>query len=117
MPQDIECVAPWRGLREARERLLRPAVGFEHPSDVLRDPFLDDDGKRAVLSSWASDASAVENWPTLRWLFGTPRPVALSEVLEALARLDGPPPAQAWTRPTRATRSDHRPTAEALGHP
>ena len=90
MSYDIECVAPCGGLRDAKEKLLRPAVGFEHPRDVLRDPFLDNDGKRAVLSSWASDASAVEDWPMLRWLFGTPRPVPVTEVLEALATLDKP---------------------------
>jgi hypothetical protein len=86
--------APWRGLRDVRDKLLRPAVGFEHPMDVLRDPFLNREGKRAVLSSWASDASAVENWPTLRWLFGTPRPVPLCAVLAALGKLDHPPSPQ-----------------------
>ena len=35
----------WRGLAAARERWLRPAVGFNHPRDVLKDPFLDDTGK------------------------------------------------------------------------
>ncbi len=44
----------WRGLGVARERWLRPAVGFNHPRDVLKDPFLDNPEKRAVLSSWAS---------------------------------------------------------------
>ncbi len=90
MSFDIERTAPWRGLKDVRDKLLRPAVGFEHPMDVLRDPFLDREGKRAVLSSWASDASAVENWPTLRWLFGTPRPVALTEIMDAITKLDRP---------------------------
>ena len=109
MSLDIECPAPWRGVRDAREKLLRPAVGFEHPSDVLRDPFLDEEGKRAVLSSWASDASAVENWPRLRWLFGTPRPVPVEEVLEALARLDEPVSPPAWARARPASRAESRP--------
>jgi len=72
----------------ALSRVLRPGVGFSHPRDVLRDPFLDTDEKRAVLASWASDASAVQDAPTLRWLFGTAEPVALTEVLDALDRLD-----------------------------
>lgn len=76
------------GLAAALDRWLRPAVGFEHPRDVLKDPFLDHSEKRAVLSSWASDASAVQDEPRLRWLLGTPEPVPLAEVLEALARLD-----------------------------
>jgi hypothetical protein len=76
------------GLGAAFERWLRPAVGFSHPTDVLKDPLLGADEKRAVLSSWASDASAVRDDPTLRWLLGTPEPVRLSDVRAALARLD-----------------------------
>jgi hypothetical protein len=76
------------GLAAARERWLRPAVGFLHPRDVLKDPDLDDGEKRAVLASWASDASAVQDQPQLRWLLGTPEPVPLADVREALARLD-----------------------------
>jgi hypothetical protein len=67
---------------------LRPAVGFSHPSDVVRDPHLRPDEKRAILSSWASDASAVEDEPTQRWLWGTPGPVPFSEVRHAIAELD-----------------------------
>lgn len=77
-----------QGLAAALERWLRPAVGFAHPRDVLKDPLLDEMDKRAVLSSWASDASAVQDQPTLRWLLGTPEPVPLVEIREALARLD-----------------------------
>lgn len=75
-------------LKTALERLLRPAVGFSHPREVLKDPLLGLDEKRAVLSSWASDASAVQDEPTLRWLLGTPEPVPLADVREALQRLD-----------------------------
>ena len=79
----------WQGgLRAALDQCLRPGVGFGHPRDVLKDPFLDLDEKRAVLSSWASDASAVQDEPGLRWLLGTPEPVPLDDVREALARLD-----------------------------
>lgn len=77
------------GLGAALERWLRPAVGFQHPRDVLKDPGLDRDEKRAVLASWASDASAVQDQPRLRWLLGTPEPVPLEDIREALARLDG----------------------------
>ncbi|WP_293388908.1 hypothetical protein [Phenylobacterium sp. RIFCSPHIGHO2_01_FULL_69_31] len=77
-----------QGLAAALERWLRPAVGFGHPRDVLKDPDLGHDEKRAVLSSWASDASAVQDQPTLRWLLGTPEPVPFREVREALERLD-----------------------------
>jgi hypothetical protein len=77
-----------QGLAAALERWLRPAVGFGHPRDVLKDPILDTAEKRAVLSSWASDASSVQDQPTLRWLLGTPEPVPLTDVLDALDRLD-----------------------------
>lgn len=77
-----------QGLGAALERWLRPAVGFTHPRDVLKDPLLCEAEKRAVLSSWASDASAVEDQPTLRWLLGTPEPVPLADIREALERLD-----------------------------
>ena len=83
-----EQVIQQQGLGAALERWLRPAVGFAHPRDVLKDPLLDEAGKRAVLSSWASDASAVQDQPGLRWLLGTPEPVPLSDIREALERLD-----------------------------
>lgn len=72
---------PWR-------RLLRPAVGFAHPLDVLKDPDLDAAEKRAVLSSWASDANAPSSQPTLRQLPGAEEAVPLNDILEALRRLD-----------------------------
>ncbi|WP_293377917.1 hypothetical protein [Phenylobacterium sp.] len=77
-----------QGLGAALERWLRPAVGFSHPRDVLKDPHLDLPDKRAILASWASDASAVQDEPKLRWLLGTAEPVPLDDVREALARLD-----------------------------
>ena len=78
------------GLRGALERCLRPAVGFDHPRDVLKDPDLSLEDQRAILASWASDASAVQDEPGLRWLLGSPEPVPLDDVLEALQRLDRP---------------------------
>lgn len=77
-----------QGLAAALERWLRPAVGFNHPRDVLKDPHLDAAEKRAILSSWASDASAVQDEPRLRWLLGTPEPVPFADIRDALERLD-----------------------------
>jgi len=68
--------------------LLRPAVGFRHPLEVVKDPDLTTGDKRAILSSWASDACAVEGRPELRWLLGTDAPVPLADVRQALGRLD-----------------------------
>ena len=77
-----------QGLGAVLERWLRPAVGFQRPRDVLKDPFLDLDEKREVLASWASDASSVRDEPHQRWLIGTPEPVPFAEVRDALATLD-----------------------------
>lgn len=79
---------PPLSLKLALDRGIRPAVGFSHPLDVLKDPYLSAEDKREILSSWASDASAVQDEPGLRWLLGTVEPVPLDDVLEALARLD-----------------------------
>jgi len=76
------------GLRGALARGVRPAVGFCHPREVLKDPDLSLDEQRAILASWASDASAVQDEPKLRWLLGSTEPVPLDDVLDALARLD-----------------------------
>jgi hypothetical protein len=84
----IETSLPRPRLTPALPRLLRPAVGFSHPSEVLKDPLIGPADKRAILSSWASDASAVEDHPTLRWLVGTEAPVLLTDILQALTRLD-----------------------------
>ncbi len=82
---------PFKGLGEALERLLRPAVGFNDPDDVVKDPHLTQSEKRAILSSWASDACAVDGRPNLRWMLGTAEPVRLDDVLDALARLEARP--------------------------
>lgn len=50
----------------ALDRLLSPARHYRHPEDVLRDDTLERSEKRAILSSWASDACAVESMPALR---------------------------------------------------
>ena len=38
--------------------LLHPGTAFEHPRDVVSNPKLTLAEKRAILASWASDASA-----------------------------------------------------------
>ena len=54
--------------------LLHPAQVFEHPREVLADPDLTVNEKRAILASWASDACAVEAAPALRCAPGGPLP-------------------------------------------
>ena len=48
--------------------LLHPAQAFSHPTDVVNDPDLTLNEKRAILASWASDACAIESVPALRAL-------------------------------------------------
>jgi hypothetical protein len=68
--------------------LLHPARAFEHPRNVVADPDLTVNEKRAILASWASDACAVEAAPALRCAPGGRRPVNVDEILEALRDLD-----------------------------
>lgn len=84
----VQRLTPPCSLRSALERGVRPAVGFLSPDDVVKDPHLTLQDKREILSSWASDASAVQDEPHLRWLLGTVEPVPLDEVRDALKRLD-----------------------------
>jgi hypothetical protein len=67
--------------------LLHPADAFDHPRDVVHDPDLTLSEKRAILSSWASDACAIEAAPELRAL---PRgkAVLFDDIMDALRSLD-----------------------------
>jgi hypothetical protein len=70
------------------EELLHPAQAFSHPSDVVNDPDLTLNEKRAILASWASDACAVESVPALRCVPNGARPIGFDEVMDALRALD-----------------------------
>jgi hypothetical protein len=67
--------------------LLHPARAFAHPGDVVRDPDLSLNEKRAILASWASDACALEAAPALREIPGGKR-VRFDEIMECLRELD-----------------------------
>ena len=77
-----------RGMDFALDRLLNPASAFDHPRDVLKDADLTKQEKRAILSSWASDACAVEAAPDLRRPPSAPV-VRFDDIMDALKRLDG----------------------------
>lgn len=74
----------------ALDRLLSPGRHYNHPDDVLRDGTLDLNEKRAILSSWASDACAVESMPALRRPPGALQPISFDSIMDALRQLDGP---------------------------
>jgi hypothetical protein len=77
------------------DRLLHPAGAFQTPMEVVNDPDMTTQEKRAILASWASDACAVEAAPDLRQPIGA-SPVRFDDILDALKRLDG----EAADRPT-----------------
>ena len=81
--------------------LLHPGTVFEHPKDVVSHPDLTLAEKRAILASWASDASAIASCPALRAPEGLKGPVSIDAILEALCELDGGPRKPAW-RHTKA---------------
>jgi hypothetical protein len=70
------------------DALLHPAQAFEHPSDVVNDPDLTVNEKRAILASWASDACAMEAAPALRCTPGRKEFVRFDDVMDALRALD-----------------------------
>jgi hypothetical protein len=70
------------------DALLHPAHCFDHPHQVVHDPDLTLNEKRAILASWASDACAVEAAPALRRVPGSGRVVSVDGILEALRALD-----------------------------
>jgi hypothetical protein len=73
------------------QSLVHPASAYGHPNAVLADPDLTTYEKRAILSSWASDACAVPDMPGLRHPPGASRPVSFDEVIDALRSLDDEP--------------------------
>jgi hypothetical protein len=81
--------------------LLHPGTVFGHPREVLANPSLSTSEKRAILASWASDASAVASCPSLRAPAGLKAPVTIDEILGALCELDGGPRHPPGGRPNR----------------
>ena len=69
------------------DELLSPAAAFGHPSEVVRDPDLTLNEKRAVLASWASDARAIAAAPHLR-AAAAGRLVPYDVIMTALRELD-----------------------------
>jgi len=71
--------------------LLHPGTVFGHPREVVSHPALSLSQKRAILASWASDASAIASCPSVRAPKGLKAPVTIDEILEALYALDEGP--------------------------
>lgn len=60
---------------------------YTNPEAVLRDTNMTVEQKRSMLASWASDARAVADHPSLRQL-DDGRIVALDDILDALNKLE-----------------------------
>ena len=81
------------------DQLLHPSRFYARPTDVVADQLLTVDERRAILSSWASDAWAVESNPALRQPPHAKGPVRFDEIMEALLQLDrmkGPNKGSQW---------------------
>jgi len=77
---------------EAWQALVAPGDVFRHPREVLTHPGLSPGERRAILASWASDASALESAPSMRCLKGSKaEPVSVDAVIAALGELDRKP--------------------------
>jgi hypothetical protein len=88
------------------DSLLHPGTAFEHPRDVVAHPNLTLAEKRAILASWASDASAIASCPALRAPEGLKAPVTIDEILDALCALDEGPRHPPGGKPMRLRSVD-----------
>ena len=90
---------------------LHPGTVVKHPRDVVSDPSLSLSKKRAILASWASDASAIASCPSLRAPEGLKEPVTIDEILEALCALDEGPRNPPGGKPMRLRSVERRAAA------
>ena len=93
------------------EALLHPGKVYAHPRDVVADPTLRLGEKKAILASWASDASAIASCPALRAPEGLKAPIGIDEILEALCALDGGPRNPPGGRPMSLRSTERRAAA------
>jgi hypothetical protein len=96
--------------------LVHPSQVFDHPSDVLSDPDLSLNEKRAILASWASDACAIEASPALR---RTPKGgvVSFDAIMDALRTLDREFAAAKSLRPELAKMQSRRRKRSGMSGP
>ena len=95
---------------------------FQQPDEVLGDPDMSREEKRALLACWASDARAVPGQPSMRRLEDGSL-IDVHEVLHALKALDAahdPGPSRTttvWrTPPQRRSRPSLRNWARVIRH-
>jgi len=93
------------------DSLLHPGTAFAHPREVVSRTGLTMAEKRAILASWASDASAIASCPSLRAPEGLKAPVTIDEILEALRALDDGPWHPLGGKPMRLRSVERRAAA------
>ena len=81
------------------DELLYPAQAFKHPTEVVDDPDLTLNEKRAILASWASDACAVDAAPAMRKV-PAGSTISFDDIMDALRTLD--------RQASEAARGNHR---------
>jgi hypothetical protein len=86
--------------------LLHPGTIFDHPWEVVAHPELSLAEKRAILASWASDASAIASCPAMRGPANLKQPVSIDAILAALCALDGGPVQPPGGKPNRLRSVD-----------
>jgi hypothetical protein len=91
------------------DRLLHPSRFYDRPADVLADRSLKPTEQRAILSSWASDACAIDSRPILRHPPFAARPATFEDVMDALMALD-----RHRSQPSRMA-GPRRPSARTAG--
>ena len=70
------------------DAIADPSRQFERPMDVLNDPRLDTEEKRAILQSWKKDAELLSTATNENMAGGEPTTPVLQEVTIALEKLE-----------------------------
>ena len=68
--------------------LLHPAQAFDSSLEVVEDPDLTLNEKKAILASWASDACALDAAPWLREMSPRGSVASYDDIMDALRSLD-----------------------------
>jgi hypothetical protein len=68
--------------------MSEPFSRYLHPFEVVHNPSLEPEVKRAILARWVSDRSAVKDHPVMRKPRGARRAVAIDDIFSAMHTLD-----------------------------
>jgi hypothetical protein len=103
-----------QGVPTEIDELLHPARRYHRPADVVADAALTTSERRAILSSWASDACAVVSVPALRRAPFSPATVSFDEIMDAMRELDRVASPEILNRKPRTERRDRLGTKQSV---